>query len=253
MIKVEKLNFTYNHAPFIQDLSHQFDTGKISTVIGPNGCGKSTLVKLITRQLRPQSGSVLLNNQDIRQLKSREFARCVALLSQNTFVPNMEIEQLVLSGRYPHQSFASSNSAEDRRIVQAALQQTGADKFRQKNVRNLSGGERQKVFISMALAQDTDIIVLDEPTAFLDIHACNDIMQLIKKLNDDLGKTIIMVLHDLQFALHYSDDLLVMQNGSIIQSGSATEVIASGAIEQAFKIKIKCFTEDDNPYYCFTT
>ncbi|MDR3053158.1 MAG: ABC transporter ATP-binding protein [Coriobacteriales bacterium] len=252
MIELRDATFTYNHKPFIDGLSLKLETGQISTIIGPNGCGKSTLVKLISRQLHPQHGSVLLDGHDIRHLKTRDFARQVALLAQSSFVPNMEVEQLVLCGRYPHQSFVSAASPDDRRLVEDALSLTGAIAFREKNIRNLSGGERQKVFLAMALAQDTRVIVLDEPTSYLDIHACQDVMQLVQRLNTELGKTIIMVLHDLQNALHYSHNILVMQKGAIIQSGSAEKIVASNAIEEAFQINLKCFWENGNPYYAFT-
>ena len=173
------------------------------------------------------------------------------MLSQSAFVPNMKVESLVLCGRYPHQSFAAATAQSDSFAVKEALVLTGADAFKDKNIRNLSGGERQKVFLAMALAQDTDVIVLDEPTSFLDIHASHDVMSLIKKLNTELGKTIVMVLHDLQHALHYSDELLVMQKGTIIHSGSAQEIVRSGAIETAFDIQLKTFAEDEQTYYSF--
>jgi iron complex transport system ATP-binding protein len=252
MIELNDIIFTYNHKPFIQGLSHGFETGRISTIIGPNGCGKSTLVKLIARQLHPQSGTICFDGNDVRQLKGRQFARRVALLSQSAFVPNMQVDQLVLCGRYPHQSFASATTAQDRAVVADALAMTGADSFAAKNIRNLSGGERQKVFLAMALAQDTDVIVLDEPTSFLDIHASHDVMQLIKKLNSELGKTIIMVLHDLQSALHYSDDVLVMQDGAILYSGSPQSIVESNVLETAFRVRLKSFDEDGTTYYAFS-
>lgn len=251
MIEIRDVSFTYNHAPFITGLSHQLETGQVSTIIGPNGCGKSTLVKLISRQLYPQTGTILLDSQDTRQFKTRDFARRLALLAQSTFVPNMEVEQLVLCGRFPHQSFISSTTPEDRHIVEDALAMTGAYAFREKNIRNLSGGERQKVFLSMALAQDTDVIVLDEPTSYLDIHACHDVMQLVKRLNTELGKTIIMVLHDLQLALDFSHHVIVMKDGHILASGSSEEIVDSHAIEEAFQIGLKRFYEEGEPYYSF--
>jgi iron complex transport system ATP-binding protein len=251
MIELRDVSFTYNHQPFIEGLSHALEAGRISTIIGPNGCGKSTVVRLITRSLRPQGGSIVLDGQDTRHIKPRVFARRVALLAQGAFIPNMEVEQFVLCGRYPHQGFLSATSPEDRQVIEDALELTGASAFRTKNLRNLSGGERQKVFLAMALAQDTDVIVLDEPTSYLDIHACHDVMQLIKRLNTERGKTIVMVLHDLQLALDFSHHLIVMQDGRILASGTSDEVVDSRAIEQAFRIGLKRFYEDGEAYYSF--
>jgi iron complex transport system ATP-binding protein len=250
-MELRDVSFTYNHQPFIEGLTHSFAAGEVTSIIGPNGCGKSTLVRLLTRQLRPQAGAVLFEGADLRQIKTRVFAREVALLAQGSFVPNMEVEQLVLCGRYPHQGFLSAASLDDTRAVTEALEMTGAAAFRSKNIRQLSGGERQKVFLAMALAQDTGTIVLDEPTSYLDIHACHDVMQLIRRLNTELGKTIIMVLHDLQLALDFSHHVVVMKSGAILASGTSTEVVDSHAIEQAFHIRLKRFYEDNQPYYSF--
>jgi len=275
MIDVQGISFSYPHRhqrqchmphrfgtqaaavpPFIDDLSYSFNTGKITTIVGPNGCGKSTLIKLITQFLTPQQGIVTLDGANTKTLGTKDFARRVSLLAQSTSTPNMEVSQLVMCGRYPHQGFATPASTEDKRIVAEALALTGCGPFTGKNVKNLSGGEKQRVFLAMALAQDTDVIILDEPTTYLDIHATGEVMDLIRTLNKDLGKTIIMVLHDLQYALTHSHQIVVMQKGRILASGDRDAIIANGAIEEAFSIDLKRFTDPANPnreYYCFNT
>lgn len=246
LIELDNLSYSYHRAPFIEGLSHSFAAGEISSIVGPNGCGKSTLVRLITQHLRPKHGIVRFDGNDILGIAPRDFARRVSLLAQSTAVPLMEVRQLVNCGRYPHQGFAARASAEDRRIVNWALEMTGSTAFVGKSVRALSGGERQRVFLAMALAQDTDVIVLDEPTTYLDIHACLEIMELIERLNAELGKTIVMVLHDLHLALTHSHHIVVMEHGQILATGSPDEVVASGAIEQAFKVELKRF-EGETP------
>lgn len=245
LIELDNLHFSYNRAPFIAGLSHSFAAGEISSIVGPNGCGKSTLVRLMTQHLRPKQGTVRFDGCGIHGIAPRDFARRVSLLAQSTAAPLMEVRQLVSCGRYPHQGFASRASAEDRRIVNWALEMTGSTAFVGKSVRALSGGERQRVFLAMALAQDTDVIVLDEPTTYLDIHACLETMELVEQLNSELGKTIVMVLHDLHLALTHSHHVVVMERGQILASGSPDEVVASGAIEQAFQVSLKRFEDGD--------
>ena len=238
-VELRNISFSYTKAPFIEGLSASFPRGVITSVVGPNGCGKSTLVKLIDGLLRPASGLALVDGAPTLSLKAKERARRVAVLAQASRPPAMTVESLVACGRYPYQMRQGKLSAEDRQQVERALELANIERFRHHDLRRLSGGERQRAFIAMTLAQDTEIIILDEPTTYLDIRACHETMQLVRKLNQEARKTIIMVIHDLDLALRYSDGMLVMQQGCATSAGSVEEVLDSGAIEEAFGVCIQ--------------
>ena len=172
-----------------------FSHGAVTSIVGPNGCGKSTMVKLVDGLLRPQAGEVRVGGVPTLSLKAKARARRVAVLAQASRPPAMTVEALVACGRYPYQAHQGKLSREDREHVERALELAGIARFRTQELRRLSGGERQRAFIAMTLAQDTDLIVLDEPTTYLDIRACHETMELIRRLNEEAGKTIVMVIH----------------------------------------------------------
>lgn len=232
------VTFSYNKQPFIEQLSATFVRDAVTSIVGPNGCGKSTLVKIIDGLLRPQEGEALVEGVPTLSLRAKERACRVAVLAQASRPPAMTVEMLVACGRHPHQAYPGRLSHEDHDCVDRALEMTGMLSFRKHEIQRLSGGERQRAFIAMTLAQDADIIVLDEPTTYLDIHACHETMQLVRQLHVDAGKTIVMVIHDLDLALRYSDYLLVMQQGRSVCAGSVADVLAAGAVEQAFGMTI---------------
>ena len=179
-------------------------------------------------------------------------ARRVAVLAQASRPPAMTVEALVACGRNPYQAHQGKLSREDREHVERALELAGIARFRTQELRRLSGGERQRAFIAMTLAQDTDLIVLDEPTTYLDIRACHETMELVRRLNVEAGKTVVMVIHDLDLALRYSDCLLVMERGRATASGTVAEVLATGAIERAFGVSIRtCATPEGTAYTLF--
>ncbi|MDR2714012.1 MAG: ABC transporter ATP-binding protein [Coriobacteriales bacterium] len=238
-ISVSGVSYSYTKEPFIEGLNLDVAHGDITSIIGPNGCGKSTLLKIIDGLIEPFGGTVYLNGKPSLEMKGRQRARHLALLAQGARPPAMSVEALVSCGRYPYHSHMRSHlDTEDKEKVAEAMALAGIEHFRNHDVRRLSGGERQRAFIAMTLAQDTDIIALDEPTTYLDVRACHDIMQLVTELNRSSGKTIVMVIHDLDLALRYSDHLAVMERGSCICTGSVEEVFASGAIEQAFNVEV---------------
>ena len=238
-IEVRDVSFSYGKEPFIEGLSAAFPHGAVTSVVGPNGCGKSTMIKLIDGLLRPQTGEVRIDGAATLSLKAKERARRVAVLAQASRPPAMTVEALVACGRYPYQARQGRLSREDREQVERALELASVARFRDCELRRLSGGERQRAFIAMTLAQDTDLIVLDEPTTYLDIRACHETMELVRRLNVEAGKTVVMVIHDLDLALRYSDRLLVMERGRASAAGTVEEVLETGAIERAFGVSIR--------------
>ncbi|MEG2024177.1 MAG: ABC transporter ATP-binding protein [Gordonibacter sp.] len=232
------VSFSYTKDAFIEGLSAVFPHGAVTSIVGPNGCGKSTVVKLIDGILRPSAGEAHVEGVRTLALHAKERARRVAVLAQAGRPPAMTVEALVACGRHPHLERFGRLTRDDREQVEYALERTGIARFRASDLRRLSGGERQRAFIAMTLAQDTRLIVLDEPTTYLDIRACHEVMQLVRTLNEKEGKTVVMVIHDLDLALRYSDRLLVMERGRAVAAGTVEEVLAAGAVEHAFGVSI---------------
>lgn len=237
LITLEDVHFSYHDKPILQGMSASFQEGVLTSVVGPNGCGKSTMVKLIDGLLRPQAGTIRLKGKPTQDYSGKERAQLVSVLAQSSRPPAMPVEMLVGCGRYPYQRMNGRQSADDQAHIEHAMELAGIAELRHKDVRRLSGGERQRAYIAMTIAQDTDIIILDEPTTYLDIRACHDVMELLQTLVVQ-GKTIVMVIHDLDLALRYSNQLVVMENGQVLTAGSVPQVLASGALEQAFGVDV---------------
>ncbi len=238
-IAYEGVAFAYGPgAPFIEGLSAAIPAGRITSIVGPNGCGKSTLVKLAAGLLRPAAGRVVVDGCDIGALSARERARRLAVLAQSPRVPPLTVEALVACGRHPYGGRTGRLGPADREAVEAALERAGVQRLRRHDLRRLSGGERQRAYLAMILAQDTDLIVLDEPTTYLDINACHDLMALVRDLNRREGKTVAMVIHDLDLALRYSDRLVVMERGRVRAQGAVAEVLAADAVGAAFAMDV---------------
>ncbi|MCL1838877.1 MAG: ABC transporter ATP-binding protein [Propionibacteriaceae bacterium] len=249
-IRLEDLAFSYTNQPFIANFNLEIAAGKITSLVGPNGCGKSTLLKLISGLTIPSAGHVFVHETPCLSMGNKERARHLALLPQGPRPPMMSVEALVAYGRYPYQrGLRTRLNAEDEHHVAEAIALAGVERFRKHDVRLLSGGERQRAFIAMILAQDTEIIILDEPTTYLDVSACHEIMELIRELNQAAGKTILMVNHDIDLALRYSDRMAVMVEGKLLHTGSVDEVLASGAIEEAFKVEVARFPDTERLAY----
>ncbi|QTD41853.1 ABC transporter ATP-binding protein [Sporosarcina sp. Te-1] len=238
MIQVDNIQVGYGDKLILEDLSVTIPAGQITTIIGPNGCGKSTLLKAIARVLQVHSGAVYLDGKAIHQTASKEIAKKLAILPQTADAPaGLTVRELIMYGRFPHQSFFGKTSSQDQKMVDWALEATNLQPFAGRPIEALSGGQRQRVWIAMALAQDTDILVLDEPTTYLDMAHQLDVLELLKQLNAAKQKTIVMVLHDVNHASRFSHYLIAMRDGNIITEGKASEVMTAGHLREIFDIQ----------------
>lgn len=236
MIRLKDINAGYKGIRIIKDINISFEDGSITSIIGKNGCGKTTLLKTASNLLKPFSGDVLLNGESIYNISSKNLARKISFLPQIRNVPNISVYNLVMHGRFPYLGFPRIPQTEDKAIVENALEKLEIKRHRNKNLKELSGGERQKVYIAMVLAQDTDYIFLDEPTTYLDINHQLEILDIIKELKA-MGKTVIMVIHDLNSALTYSDRVCLIDKGKIVIHDTPKAVYNSGEIEKVFQVK----------------
>ena len=252
MIELRQVSFSYPaRSPLFHDFSLSFAEGKITTILGSNGSGKSTLLKLAARLLNPQQGQVLLDGRDLRAMRPKEAAKRISLLHQNNFPPDITVETLVSYGRYPHHGYGRSLGEKDLEAVERALLQVQLQDLRDTLLTRLSGGQRQRAFIAMALAQDTDIVFLDEPTTYLDISIRLELMDLVRLLNGQ-GKTIIMVLHDLDLALENSHNIVLLERGKLFAEGSPAQVIETGMMDKVFGIQTHTFHEGGRTFHHFT-
>lgn len=238
-MEVENLSFSYGDNKILKGASLEIEKGKITTIMGANGCGKSTLFSLMTKNLVPGRGKVLLNGRNIRNMQLSEFARKVSIVHQyNTSADDITVERLVGFGRTPHMKFFSGYRDEDMRLIEWAMEVTGVAKYREREVAKLSGGQRQRVWIAMALAQNTKILFLDEPTTYLDIRYQIEILKLVQKLNREFGITIVMVLHDINQAIHFSDRIIGLADGKVLIEGAPGEVISAESIQKLYGIAL---------------
>lgn len=244
MIQIENFSLTYdNKTIIIHDLNLTIHKGTITALVGPNGCGKSTLLRGLSRLLKPSRGNVYLNGQDIHALKAKDLARQLGILPQSPVAPEgLTVHELVAQGRYPHQSWFQQWSHKDAEVVEAALVKTNLTLFADRPVDTLSGGQRQRAWIAMALAQETDVLLLDEPTTYLDLAYQMDVLDLLDDLNAD-GHTIIMVLHDLNQAARYADTIVALRGGQIVAQGTPESVVTSDNIHQVFGLKAEVIAD----------
>ena len=236
---VETLNLAvgYDKVIIVPDFDVKLKQGKITSIIGANGCGKSTVLKAIGRIIPRAGGTIIINGTDVSELKNKDIARQLAVLPQTPTAPGtLTCFELVSYGRFPYQKGFGRMTSEDKEIVEWALEVTNMKEFRNREIAYLSGGQRQRVWIAMALAQKTGIILLDEPTTYLDLCHQLEVLELLKKLNREQGTTIVMVLHDLNLASRYSDQLLAMKQGEIFSFGTPGEVFTERMLKECFRI-----------------
>lgn len=237
MLKVQNLSVSLENKKIIHDLNFTIEEGEIVSIIGPNGSGKSTALKAISRMIKPEEKTVYINNEDLVSLKSKDISKRMSVLFQSNDAPtDLTVEQLVEYGRMPHKKWFEQLNKEDREIIDWAIEKTGLDEYRHRQVISLSGGEAQRTWIAMSLAQRPKVLLLDEPTTYLDISHQLQLLELIYKVNQELGMTIVMVLHDLNQASLYSDKICVIQKGKMIKYGTSVEVITKELIRKVYHV-----------------
>ena len=237
MIELLQVSAGYGKHQVLNEVSVCFETGKLTSIIGVNGCGKSTLLKTILGMIPLQSGEISINGENLQDLSRNAIARKVAYLSQGRNTPDMTAAQIVLHGRFPHLNYPRRYTKQDYEIAISAMEQLKIADLAQKPLATLSGGMRQNVYIAMALAQDTEYILLDEPTTYLDIPHQLELMKTLRKLADQ-GKGIITVTHDIQMAFSFSDRIVLLNNGSVFDSGSPEEVHERNGIAQIMGVSL---------------
>jgi len=238
-LATQGLRSGYGRHIVVDGVDATIPSGRITVIVGANACGKSTLLKTMARILAPTSGQVLLDGEPIDQIPTRRLATRLGLLPQQPIAPEgIAVADLVGRGRHPHQSMFRSTGAEDRRIVEESLLATRTAELADRSIDELSGGQRQRVWIAMALAQRTPVLLLDEPTTFLDLTHQVEVLELCRELNQVLGTTVVAVLHDLNQACRYADRIIAMRDGQILTQGKPSDVMTAETVEQVFGLEV---------------
>lgn len=251
-IELKQVTINYDQTAFIDSMGLKIKKGKITTIVGPNGSGKSTLLKAISRIIKPKEGSILLDSHSIHHMPTKQLAKQLAILPQQNQVPDkLTVSDLVWLGRYPHQGMFKKKSRDDDIIVRQAMVHTDVASMAHLALDELSGGQQQRAWIAMALAQNTPYLLLDEPTTFLDMSHQLETLELLKKLNQHCQKTIIMVLHDVNLAARYSDELILLDKGRVIEQGPPAQVLTEDTLHKIFKIKVNILVDSETgaPYF----
>ncbi|MBM0224987.1 ABC transporter ATP-binding protein [Micromonospora sp. 4G57] len=238
------MTLAYERRTVAEDLTVPVPDGSFTVIIGPNACGKSTLLRALARLLRPAAGAVLLDGADIHRRGTREVARVLGMLPQSSVAPDgITVADLVARGRHPHQGLLRQWSRDDERIVAGAMADTGVADLADRPVDQLSGGQRQRVWIAMALAQQTPLLLLDEPTTYLDIAHQVEVLDLCARLHEEQGRTLVAVLHDLNQAARYATHLVAMRDGAVVAAGEPRRVVTAALVEEVFGLP--CRVIDD--------
>ena len=243
-LAAEGLTLAYDKVEVARDLSIAIPTGKITCIVGANACGKSTLLRALARLLKPVAGSVLLDGQRIQSLPTKEVATRLGILPQTPVAPEgITVVDLISRGRHPHQTWLRQWSERDESVVVEAMRVTGTLALAERPVDELSGGQRQRAWIAMALAQGTDVLLLDEPTTFLDVVYQLDVLELVRELHDRQGITVVMVLHDLSMAARYADRLVAMRDGAVVADGTPAEVVTPDILRTVFDLECEVIVD----------
>lgn len=244
MISAKNIKVGYEDRTIINDLSVSIKKGEVVSIIGPNGCGKSTLLKSLSRLLKIEQGEIMILDNSIDLMKSNEVAKILSMLSQHNSSPSdISVKDLVYYGRIPHKKWYEARKKDDEDIVNWALENTGILHYSERKVFQLSGGERQRVWLAMALAQQPKILLLDEPTTYLDMCHQLELMELVQEINKKFNMTIVMVLHDLNQAARYSSRVIIMKDGAIVADGKPEQVICRDVIHEVYNVKC-CISKD---------
>ena len=247
MLELNSISAGYGKRTVIDGVSASFEKGRLTSIIGVNGCGKSTLLKAVLGILPLLHGEIRIDGDDLQKISRNEIARRIAYLSQGKNTPDMTAEQMVLHGRFPYLAYPRRYSRLDKEIARKAMQAVGIAEFSDNPLCTLSGGMKQNAYIAMALAQDTDYILLDEPTTYLDISHQIELMNLLRKLADN-GKGIVMVIHDLPMAFNFSDEILVIENGRSRVQTEPIELCGDSVIKEVFNVEIERLADGR---YCY--
>ena len=238
-LEVNNISFGYNGGETLKDISFKVKDGEFVSIIGPNGSGKSTLLKLINNLYKPKEGSIFIYGKEVSSYKARDLAKKVALVPQDTNIEyEFPVEDIVLMGRHPYIGRFKKENDDDYRVANEALRLTNTFYLKGRDINKISGGERQRVLIAKAIAQKSDIILLDEPTSHLDINYQMEILKVLKRLNKEKKSTIILVIHDINLASRYSDKIVLLNKGKVLGMGKPSEVINNENIEKAYKLKV---------------
>ncbi|MGO1369655.1 ABC transporter ATP-binding protein [Senegalia sp. (in: firmicutes)] len=246
ILKTENLKVQYKDKVIIKNINLEIEEGKIYSVIGPNGCGKTTLLKSLTRAIKPKSGKVYLEGEDLYSMSTKSIARKVGVLSQGSnTLSDISVRELIAYGRYSHKNWWEGTTKEDKEIVDWAIERTSLKKLEHRKINTMSGGERQRAWIAMSIAQKPRLLLLDEPTTYLDISHQLEIMELVLSLNKEEGLTILMVLHDINHAARYSDELLVINNNTLYQQGDPWDILKGDVLKDVFRVEADISMDQD--------
>ncbi|MFD6879130.1 MULTISPECIES: ABC transporter ATP-binding protein [unclassified Streptomyces] len=245
-LTAENVTLGYDQRVIAENLSVEIPDNSFTVIVGPNACGKSTLLRALSRMLKPSAGRVLLDGQAIASMPAKKVARTLGLLPQSSIAPDgITVADLVSRGRYPHQGLLRQWSPQDERIVNESMAATGVAELADRAVDELSGGQRQRVWIAMALAQQTPLLLLDEPTTYLDIQHQLDVLDLCAELHEEQGRTLVAVLHDLNHAARYATHLIALRGGVVVAEGPPAEVVTAGLVEEVFGVRCQIIEDPE--------